>query len=96
MAMASGLGARLVAAPEGVPAAAFWFGEDQARYVVTVRAGDVEAVTTQARAAGVLLRLLGHTDGATLSIPGEKPMLVAALRERFESWLPGYMSRTDP
>ena len=96
MAMASGIGARLSGAPAGLPAAAFWFGEDQARYVVTVRAGDAEAVTARARAAGVPLRLLGHTGDATLSIPGERPMLVTALRERFESWLPGYMSRTDP
>ena len=36
MAMASGIGANLDAAPEDTPAHAFWFGEDQARYLVTV------------------------------------------------------------
>ena len=37
MAMASGIGARLDAPPPALPPHAFWFGEDQGRYVVTVR-----------------------------------------------------------
>ena len=37
MAMASGIGAELDDGP-AYAAHAFWFGEDQARYVVTVRA----------------------------------------------------------
>ena len=41
MAIASGIGAELDAAP--LAPHAFWFGEDQARYVVTVRAGDRRA-----------------------------------------------------
>ena len=44
MAMASGIGANLDAAPEDTPAHAFWFGEDQARYLVTVPADRAEAV----------------------------------------------------
>src|SRR6185503_4963838 len=44
MAMASGIGADLDAAPEDTPAHAFWFGEDQARYLVTVPADRAEAV----------------------------------------------------
>src|SRR5437016_4569621 len=51
MAMASGIGAALDAAPEDTPAHAFWFGEDQARYIVTVRAADVDAVMKRAQAA---------------------------------------------
>ena len=34
MALAGGLGVALDAAPEGLPAHAVWFGEDQGRYVV--------------------------------------------------------------
>ncbi len=44
MAMASGIGAELEAAP--IPAHAFWFGEDQARYVLTVPAGKAAKVAT--------------------------------------------------
>src|SRR5207248_4532458 len=53
MAMASGIGARLYAGPMMVPDHAFWFGEDQARYVITIRTSDTEAVTTRAKTAGV-------------------------------------------
>src|SRR6266436_1908181 len=35
MAIASGIGAQLLAAPASIVQHAFWFGEDQARYVVT-------------------------------------------------------------
>jgi phosphoribosylformylglycinamidine synthase len=44
MAMASGIGANLDAPPEDIPAHAFWFGEDQARYLVTVPADRADAV----------------------------------------------------
>ena len=36
-------------APDDIPAHAFWFGEDQARYLVTVPAAQVEAVLARAR-----------------------------------------------
>src|SRR5437660_1033481 len=51
MAMASGIGAELDRPP--LPGHAFWFGEDQARYVVTVAPGVAETVLARARAAGV-------------------------------------------
>ncbi len=34
--MASGVGARLSTHPRDIPGHAFWFGEDQARYIVAV------------------------------------------------------------
>jgi len=49
MAMASGIGAVLEARME-IPAHAFWFGEDQARYVVTAKHAD--EVVRRAEAAG--------------------------------------------
>jgi phosphoribosylformylglycinamidine synthase len=92
MAMASGIGTRLYAAPLMVPAHAFWFGEDQARYVITVRPGDAEAATARARAAGVPVRRIGSTAGNALTLPGERPIPLKPLRERFEGWLPAYMA----
>ena len=44
------------------------------------------------RAAGVPLRQLGLTGGDALTLEGERPILVAKLRERFEGWLPAYMA----
>ena len=46
----------------------------------------------RARAAGVPVRQLGLTGGDALTLTGERPILVAKLRERFEGWLPAYMA----
>src|SRR5262249_29648657 len=92
MAMASGIGARLYAAPIMVQAHAFWFGEDQARYAITVRPGDAEPAIARAKAAGVPVRRIGWTAGNALTLPGEGPILVKALSDRSEGWLPAYMA----
>jgi phosphoribosylformylglycinamidine synthase subunit PurL len=90
MAMASGIGADLDRPP--LQAHAFWFGEDQARYVVTVAEGEAEKVMARARAAGIPARRLGLTGGDALTLQDERPILVAKLRERFEGWLPAYVA----
>jgi phosphoribosylformylglycinamidine synthase II len=92
MAMAAGIGARLYAAPIAAEPHAFWFGEDQARYVVTVRPADAEATITRAKGAGVPVRRIGSTAGNALTLPGEAPILLKHLRDRFEGWLPAYMA----
>ncbi len=89
MAMASGIGA-VVEAPSQPPAHAFWFGEDQARYVVTAKNAD--AVAQRAKAAAVPLVRLGTTGGAVLAVAGERPLPVGELKRRFEAWLPAYMA----
>jgi phosphoribosylformylglycinamidine synthase len=89
MAIASGSGAVLESSSE-LPAHAFWFGEDQARYVVTAR--NVEPIMKRAKAAGVPLTPLGATGGAVVSLSGERPLRVADLKQRFEAWLPVYMA----
>jgi phosphoribosylformylglycinamidine synthase subunit PurL len=90
MAIASGIGAELDRAP--LAAHAFWFGEDQGRYVLTVKSDVSEAIMARARAAAIPVRRLGLTGGDALTLPGERPILVAKLRERFEGWLPAYMA----
>jgi len=92
MAMGGGLGAKLDAAPNDTPAHAFWFGEDQGRYVVTVKAADADTVMTRAGKASVPVRRLGVTGGDALALAGEAPVAVKALTERFEGWLPAYMA----
>ncbi|MBS7542721.1 phosphoribosylformylglycinamidine synthase subunit PurL [Ancylobacter oerskovii] len=91
MAMASGIGASLLAPPAEVEPHAFWFGEDQARYIVTVSGGEKATVIKRAESAGVPVAKLGATGGDKLTIPGERPIVIDALRERSESWLPIYM-----
>ncbi|MCK0209487.1 phosphoribosylformylglycinamidine synthase subunit PurL [Starkeya koreensis] len=91
MALASGIGANLIAPPAEINPYGFWFGEDQARYVVTVESGSKALVLRRAETAGVTLAKLGTTGGDRLNIPGERPIVVDALRERHEAWLPIYM-----
>jgi phosphoribosylformylglycinamidine synthase subunit PurL len=91
MAMASGIGA-VLEAPADIPAHAFWFGEDQARYVVTAKNAD--AVVRWAQAAGVAVRRLGVTGGDVLALSGEHLMPVSDLKRRFEVWLPNYTAGT--
>ncbi|MGI6245042.1 MAG: phosphoribosylformylglycinamidine synthase subunit PurL [Pseudochelatococcus sp.] len=94
MAIASGIGAALAAVPAGAAAHAFWFGEDQARYVLTLAEADVAAVTAAAQTAGVPLARLGATTGdGLLQIAGEGAISVEDLRGRHEEWLQNYMSK---
>ena len=89
MAMASGIGA-VLEHPSDVPAHAFWFGEDQARYVVTAK--DSDQVLQRAKKAAVPVTRLGATGGDVLAAAGARPLRVGELRQRFEAWLPAYMA----
>src|SRR5271170_7871667 len=89
MAMASGIGA-VLEAPSKLPAHAFWFGEDQARYVVTVKDG--VDIAQRAKAAGVPLTRLGATGGRVFALDGERPLPVDELKRHFEGWLPAHMA----
>ena len=92
MAIAGGIGAVLGGA--GRPRRpAFWFGEDQARYVVTVPAANADDdCSARPKAAQVPMRRLGATGGRVLALAGERPLRVEDLRARFEDWLPAYMA----
>jgi phosphoribosylformylglycinamidine synthase II len=91
MAIAGGIGVAIEPGAVEGPAHAFFFGEDQGRYVVTARPGDCEALLAEARRAGVPAARIGTTGGQALELAGEAPILIAALREAFESWFPDYM-----
>jgi len=92
MAIAGGIGAQLVAGPSAIVPHAFWFGEDQARYIVTVPQEEAGLVLAKMKGAGVPCVRIGTTGGDTVAIAGEAPVLVTALKRDFESWLPAYMS----
>jgi phosphoribosylformylglycinamidine synthase len=92
MAMASGIGAALEPVPEDTPAHAFWFGEDQARYLVTVPTARAAEVMKRVAAASVPVHRIGATGGDSILLPGERAIAIRALADRFEGWLPAYMS----
>jgi phosphoribosylformylglycinamidine synthase subunit PurL len=91
MAMTSGIGAVLEGAAD-LPAHVFWFGEDQGRYVVTVRHEHIDEVARAVENAHVGLRRLGATGGRVLAVAGERPLPVHDLKAHFENWLPAFMA----
>ena len=89
MAMAGGIGATL-ALPASLPAHAFLFGEDQARYLLATSTPD--AVLEASAAADVPAFIVGKTGGDALTLPGGNAISVAELRRINEAWLPAYMA----
>jgi phosphoribosylformylglycinamidine synthase subunit PurL len=89
MAMASGIGA-VLEVHTAIAGHAFWFGEDQARYLVTAKDG--ETIARRAQAEAVPLTRLGATGGRVLAIAAGRPLPVAGLAQRHEGWLPAYMA----
>jgi phosphoribosylformylglycinamidine synthase len=89
MAVAGDVGLLLEPPETSLPAHAFWFGEEQARYVVAT--ADGAGLVAAARAAGIPARLLGQAGGSDLQLPGVAPIVLSelrAVRDRFfASWM---------
>ncbi len=66
----------------------FWFGEDQARYVL---ATDAAAGLLAAAAAGIPAWHIGHTGGDHLTLPGGVSISLKELRAAHERFFPDWM-----
>ena len=74
--------------PSGSQNLGFWFGEDQARYVITTK--DSDKIIKLAKNNNIQAVLIGKTQEKYLSINGEN-LPVEQLKETNENWLPEYM-----
>jgi phosphoribosylformylglycinamidine synthase len=92
MALAGGIGARLDAVPNPLPAHALWFGEDQARFVVAASPDKADAIHKAAAVAKVPLRMLGTVGGDVIALNGEPPLPLGSFRAAHEDWLPRFMA----
>lgn len=81
MALAGDVGAAVTLMPEGA-AHGFWFGEDQARYVLA--AADGAAVIAAAREVSVVAVALGTSGGDRLTLPDGNAISVAEMRTAHE------------
>jgi phosphoribosylformylglycinamidine synthase subunit PurL len=93
MAMASGIGASLTLSPwksESMAPHAYFFGEDQARYLVTTTTPDI--LVQGERATGAPVRLIGTTtaDGCLALVDGTR-ISIADLRKASEGFFPALM-----
>ena len=82
----------LLAAPPRSCRTAYWFGEDQARYIVTVPEAEAGLVLAKMKGAGVPCARIGTTGGDAIAVAGEAAVTVKTLNTAFESWLPAYMN----
>jgi phosphoribosylformylglycinamidine synthase II len=92
MAMAGGHGVALDAAPTGLPAHAWLFGEDQARYLVET--GDPAALLAAAKSMSIYAERIGTVGGGELTLSGAGAISVAELKAANEAWLPDYMAQS--
>ena len=94
MCIAGGTGVD-VAQPAGstVPSHAFFYGEDQARYLIAT--GSADEVLADAAKAGVPAALLGYSGGPSLIVKGLVSLKLSDIKAAHEAWLPGYMSATE-
>ncbi len=88
MAMGSGIGAKVDAPDNVIPA---FFGEDQGRYLVTASADDQKDILDQAKTLSISVMILGATGGKELKLGESRAISIEDLRAAHESWLPDFM-----
>jgi phosphoribosylformylglycinamidine synthase len=76
-----------------VPSHAFFYGEDQARYLIAT--GSADDVLADAAKAGVPAIVIGHSGGASLVVKGLVSLELDDIRTAHEAWLPAYMNATE-
>jgi len=96
MAMAGGCGVALDPPSSLLPAHAWWFGEDQARYLIETAMPEVilAAAKNMSIYAQCIGRVVGKGAGSALTLPSAGAISVAELKAANEAWLPGYMAQS--
>ncbi|MCV3241485.1 phosphoribosylformylglycinamidine synthase subunit PurL [Mesorhizobium sp. ZC-5] len=94
MAMASGIGAKVNQLESGDPIPQF-FGEDQGRYVVTVKdfpdLEDFARFMARIKEAEIFAPWIGTTGGSELKLGNARAIAISELRAAHESWFPRFM-----
>jgi len=92
MAMASGIGATVNQLDGGDPIPQF-FGEDQARYLVTVKRSFLDRFYEEIYPyAGLFAPWIGTTGGTALTLGKARPLAIGDLKVVYEGWFPTFMS----
>ena len=91
MALAGNVGADLDLGTE-LPTHVAAFAEDQARYVITVAADNVNAVTEKAKNVNVPLQIVGTTGHNEIKVGKSAVVSLHDIRNAHTNWLPGLMA----
>ncbi len=94
MAFAGNIGMHLNAPING-PTHGWLFGEDQARYLLSVETNSVNPVIATAKAKGITAHIVGKVGGNRVSADGGFNLALSELRARHEAWLPTLMAGGD-
>ncbi|MCK5425159.1 MAG: phosphoribosylformylglycinamidine synthase subunit PurL, partial [Emcibacter sp.] len=92
MVMAAKLGMTVTVDAGNVPAHAFAFGEDQARYILSVPADKADNIVAAANNSGVSVQNIGNVGGNELTLNNIAPISVSELLTTHKGWMPDYMS----
>jgi phosphoribosylformylglycinamidine synthase len=93
MVLAGNIGVDVGVAGTTVEAIPFFFGEDQARYVLAVPAKDADRIEGELREAGIIHAIIGKTIAEkVVRVEREGEVSIAALRKAHEEWFPKYMA----
>ncbi len=97
MALAGNIGLDVGVAGTTVEAIPFFYGEDQARYVLAVPAKEADKIEGELREAGIIHALIGKTIAdKAVRVAREGEISIAALRKAHEGWFPTYMAAPHP
>ncbi len=91
MALAAGRGLNL-ATPVKARKAAFWFGEDQGRYLVAAAPAAADTALLKAAMAGVQASKIGRFGGPDILLDDKDALSLLDLSDIFEAALPDYMN----
>jgi len=90
MVIKSGQGA-LIYLPSDLPADAVLYGEDQARYVLAVNAGNQAQIMMQAADQNIEIHILGRVGGDHLTVENHFMLAITDLEHVYENWFPQFM-----
>jgi phosphoribosylformylglycinamidine synthase len=73
----------------------FFFGEDQARYLIAAPFAEAEKIVAEARAAYIPVAELGKTGGSDIILNDKDRIALSKLRAAHEDWFPRFMGREE-
>ena len=94
MALKGNIGAGIgqAALADAIP---FFFGEDQARYLIAAPFAEAEKIVQEARDAYIPVTELGKTGGDAITVNDNDRVTLSKLRDAHEGWFPRFMGREE-
>jgi len=95
MALAGGIGVSLEPYEGPLLKHAYCFGEEQGRYLLGVASSQADDMMERLLAADLPARIVGHSGGDEIVLPGEGSLALETLRQEHEGWFPAYFGETS-